>query len=252
MRLPYDKDNMSRTVFDVDKLKLKKNEVARIILIEESADCAYSHFVDEKGYFICVGKLEVLKEQGADADSCLLCKHALQGGPIASARRHFVTQVVRYTTNSRGELLDPISVDVIPWVFGDDKFNDLTLKKQVHGDLRKKDLVIKCTKEAYQQFQIEVAEPIWLKTEAMKNKVIEVFKERKLPDIEKALGRNINTEQMAKLIEDVTATPTKRESSAEAAQAEVVGDVQKEVAGKEGATVDFDGDKELGELLGTL
>ena len=251
MKLPYDKDHVNLSVFDVDKFKLKKNEVARIILIEEMVDCEYTHWVADKGYFICTGKMEILQEHGSDAEGCIFCKHASDGGAIGLARRKFVTQIVQYTTNTRGELLDPISIDVKPWIFGDDKYNDLALKKDVHGDLRKKDLVIKCTKEAYQTFQIEVADAIWLKDENLKTSVVKVFKDKKLQEIEKALGRRLDTEQMLKLVEDATASPTTRETTADAAKQEVIGSLP---AGEQpkGETLDLDSDKELSALLSDL
>lgn len=263
-KIGISKDYMSQSVFDIDKFKLEKNEIARIVLIEDEFDFVYSHWVDDKGYFVCNGNHDCIKENGSDVENCVLCKNALKDSPIKPPRRHFVGEIIRYTTNSRGELLEPLSVDVQPWVFGDDKYNDLALKKDVHGDLRKKDLVIKCTAKNFQRFQIEVAEAVYLKDKETMSQIVSVYKKKKHGDIERLLGRVAENAQMSRIVEDVLGTPTSREDTQKSSATPVGGagpqsNTPKDNGAKTEATPksqdsksDNDVDKELENLLGGL
>ena len=206
-KVNYDKDNMVKSVFDIEKFKLKMNEVARVVLIEQQLDMENRHWVetgqDKGGYYICLGRDDTIRQNGTDPEQCPLCSKASDSGIVSMPRRYFVTQIIKYITNAKGEPVTPLAADVLPWIFSNDKYNDLTMKKDVHGDLRAKDLVIKCTGEQYQKMQIEVAPAIWLKDETTKNNIVAVFKANKLPDVVPLLGRRLSKEELDKLIADL-------------------------------------------------
>ena len=110
-------------------------------------------------------------------------------------------------------MLTPVSFDVNPWVFGDDKFNDLLSKKEQWGDLRKHDLLIECTGEQFQKFRIDILpDAVWLKDANVKAQVAAAYKEAKqmyAKDLRLLLGREItDPERINEVLKDATGTVT--------------------------------------------
>ena len=202
-------DQKSHSIFDTENFKLKKDEKARIVILDEEFDVEFVHWVDDFGYAICAGDYNLLMKEGADSQHCKFCANANPDGAIKSARRKFVTLIVIYRTNSKGQVLTPITVDVNPWVFGDDKFNDLLGKKEAWGDLKDHDLMIECLGEQYQKMRIDVMpEAVWKTDKDTAALVAASFKDAKAmygKDLRMLLGRDISDpDKLAEVIGNAT------------------------------------------------
>lgn len=205
-------DQKSHSIFDTENFKMKTGQKARVLLIDSEFDVEWVHWVDgaEGGKnFICQGDYNVMMKEGTDPH-CKFCQAADVGG-VQKAKRKFVTLLVVYRTNSKGQVLTPVSCDVQPWVFGNDKFNDLYAKKEQWGDLRKHDLGIECLVEQYQRFNMNVLpEAIWLQDDATKALVAATHKEVKGmhgKDIRMLLGRDVtDPEKLTDILNDATGT----------------------------------------------
>ena len=206
-------DQKSHSIFDTENFKLKKDEKARIVILDEEFDVEFVHWVDDFGYAICAGDYNLLLKEGADTQHCKFCANANPDGAIKSARRKFVTLIVIYRTNSKGQVLTPITVDVNPWVFGDDKFNDLLGKKEAWGDLKDHDLMIECLGEQYQKMRIDVMpEAVWKTDKDTAAFVAAAFKDAKSmygKDLRMLLGRDVSDpEKLAEVIGNATGQGT--------------------------------------------
>lgn len=206
-RVGLDANQKSHSIFDTENFKMKTGQKARVLLIEQEFDVEWVHWVDEFGYAICQGAYDTMMKEGTDAH-CKFCQVAEQGG-VKKARRKFVTLLVVYRTNSKGQVLTPITVDVNPWIFGDDKFNDLLSKKEQWGDLRKHDLGIECLGEQYQKMRIDVLpDAVWMQDDTTKEAVATAFKEAKAmyaKDMRMLLGRDVtDPDKLAEILNEAT------------------------------------------------
>jgi hypothetical protein len=200
-------DQKSHSIFDTETFKMKTGQKTRILLLSDEFEVEWVHWVDDFGYAICQGDYKTMMKEGNDAH-CKFCQVADKGG-VKRARRKFVTLLVVYRTNSKGQVLTPVSVDVQPWVFGDDKFNDLLSKKEQWGDLRQHDLGVECLGEQYQKMSIGVLpDAIWLQNDEVKALVATSFKESQAmygKDLRMLLGREItDPEKLAEIINEAT------------------------------------------------
>lgn len=185
------RDSMLPTVFDMDKFKLAKGEIARIVVIETEFEYDWRHFVDKTGYFICLGVETVLKENGSDPN-CPFCRGSLKSAFISPSRRNFATHIVRYSTNSKGDLLKPFSVRIELWQMGDDKYNSLVRKKEEWKDLRQRDIKVTCVGEQYQKMEFDIcAEALWLTNDQVKTYVVQAYKDGRCPDLGPIIGRKV-------------------------------------------------------------
>lgn len=126
--LPYEQQYKTTTVFDMDTLRLKKEEKARIALMDKTAKVQLCHWIrdphagegDRKGrYVVCLGDYATVMQNGADIQRCPACRVAepVQDALVSVARRRFVTHVARYRTNAKGQVLVPISIALQAWIF---------------------------------------------------------------------------------------------------------------------------------------
>lgn len=209
--LPYEDKHRRPSVFDMPRFTMKKDEKARIVLIEPQAEMDITHFVREYGYVVCLGDYEVVMETGEDAERCPFCRVATPGGdaPVTQARRRFATHIIRYATDVKGNLRKPLAWDVLAWIFADDKFGTLVRRAEalkevagVKGDLRRRDLFITCEEEKFQKLDIQTAnEALWLQDKETKNAVAASYKAEKAQDLHILLGREISEEQAAIILE---------------------------------------------------
>jgi hypothetical protein len=198
-------DQKSHSIFDTENFKMKTGQKTRVVILNDEFDVEWVHWVDEFGYAICQGDYNTMMKDGSDPH-CKFCQVADKGG-VKSARRKFAVLLVVYRTNSKGQVLTPVSVDVQPWVFGDDKFNDLYNKKEQWGDLKQHDLSIECLVEQFQRFSMNVLpEAIWLQNDEIKTLVVTSYKESFAmygKDLRRLLGRDItDPEKLAEIIND--------------------------------------------------
>ena len=198
-------DQKSHSIFDTENFKMKTGQKARVVLLNDEFEVEWVHWVDEFGYAICQGDYETMMKDGSDPH-CKFCQVADKGG-VKSARRKFASLLVVYRTNSKGQVLTPVSADVQPWVFGDDKFNDLYNKKEEWGDLKQHDIGIECLGEQYQRFSMNVLpEAVWLQNDETKALVITSYKESLAmygKDLRRLLGRDVtDPEKITEIIND--------------------------------------------------
>lgn len=208
-KIGLSQDQKSHSIFDTENFKLKKDEKARILILEEEFDVEYVHWVEEFGYAICAGDYSTMFKEGADTQHCRFCAASSADGAIKSARRKFVTLIVVYRTNSKGAVLQPVSVDVVPWVFGDDKYNDLLGKKEAWGSMRDHDLMVECSNEQYQKYAINVMpEAVWKSDKEVASVVAAAFKDAKAmysKDLRMLLGRDVSDPaKLAEVISNAT------------------------------------------------
>lgn len=201
-------DQKSRSIFDVDKFAMKSGQKARVLVIEEEFLTEFVHWVDGQGYFICTGDYsKMLHEQYSP--TCKFCEAAQASSAVSQAKRKFVTLLVVYRTNSKGALIEPVSAEVVPWIFGNDKFNDLISKKEQWGDLRKHDLMIECLGEQFQKMRIDILpDAVWQSDATAKAAVATALKEAMQQygkELSRLLGRDINDpERVAEILSDAT------------------------------------------------
>ena len=214
--LDFDSKNKTTSVFDIDQVRLTKDEKARIAILDEKAKMEFAHYImeGERGRsYVCLGDYATVLENQTDPDRCPACRQAEPGRDkaVSMPRRRFVVHVGRYRTNSKGVLVNPISMDLQAWVFGDDKYNKLIDRYEVHGDLRKHDLVLTCTTQQYQNYDIDVHPDL---TAAKDENVKEQYKAlqgRRNADIDRLLGRKIPYERMEALVSEALPTMTEAE-----------------------------------------
>jgi hypothetical protein len=198
-----------RSKFDFPRLKLKANERARVVIIEDPV-MEVSHWISGFGYVCCLGDPRVVLNRQYDP-KCPLCAAA---GPDREAvirlpQRRFAVHVLRYITNRRGDPVEPITVEVLLWIFGEDKFRDLVTAAETYKDLRKFDIVLECTNEDWQRFTIQVIgnEPAkYTQNRDVALRILEQFKTEKLGDVGLMLGRSLEPDAMRDLVDRIQRT----------------------------------------------
>jgi len=198
-------DQKSHSIFDTENFKMKGGQKARVLVLNDEFDVEWVHWVDNFGNVICQGDYKTMMKDGSDPH-CKFCQVADKGG-VKQAKRKFVTLLVVYRTNSKGQVLSPVSCDVQPWIFGNDKFNDLYAKKEEWGDLKQHDLGIECLVEQYQRFSMNVLpDAIWLQNDETKALVVTSYKESMGmygKDLRRLLGRDItDPEKVTEIINE--------------------------------------------------
>lgn len=219
-RIDFEVENKAATVnYDYPKLKLKKGERARILVVE-SPQFEYVHtlrkpqiingvpqyttverkngtsYQSNKMDFVtkalCVGDMETLQEKGSDPRNCPMCALARDFPDYTKPpQRRFAMNVIRYRT--KGGTVDvavPFSVEVLVWSFTDRVFNKLADFKSEWGPLINHDLLLgPCSDEDFQTFDVSVASKAeWQAADDRKKLLAETLKENKIEDLTVAIG----------------------------------------------------------------
>jgi len=234
-RLEFSPDNQKKSDYQYPKLKLKKDERARILLIEPEPWAEYQHTLrmpqikdgkivtredktrngdtyityetDFVGTPICLGDVEKLASDGLDTKNCPVCAEAQkQPDAFQAPKRRFALNIIKYRTKpGTFDLSDVFSVEVIGWSFTELLFNRLVDFQNEWGDMRKHDLLLgPCTIEKFQKFEIGVAAKAeWMLDAERRELVKATYESSKLDD--KALaalcGRPVAKDW---LIKDIT------------------------------------------------
>lgn len=219
-RVEFTEENkVATTNYDYPKLKLKKEERARILLLEAPLR-EYVHTLrapaikDGHGVMetkqkkngepyqvrkldflsrpLCLGDEAILAKDGLDPQHCPMCKLAKENPDMTDApQRRYAMHVIRYAT--KGGTYDPItpfSVQVLVYAFTDKVFNQIADFKNEWGDLRKHDLTLICTNEDFQGYDLSVAaKAAWLESKERQTLVLETFKNNQIPDLSIACGQ---------------------------------------------------------------
>lgn len=213
---------------DFDRLKLKKDEKARVALLERPT-FAFVHTLrapkisngravkvekktrrgetytdwdmDFVGRPLCLGDLGILTDKGVDADNCPACKRSKETDEVAAPERRFAMNVIRY--NMRGDkLVTPFGCSCVVWSFTEGTYNRLVDIAQEHGALVGRDLVLgPCTDEGFQKFEIQAgAQSLW-QNDKVRQTVEETFRENRVAELERACGRKAEAKWMVKDID---------------------------------------------------
>jgi hypothetical protein len=173
---------------DIPKLRLVKDEKARIVLLEDPVTVWYHRlrapkvingvvqkvekesrkggtYSDYEWEFIsaprCLGDSDTLQRDGSDSEHCPMCAAARDGIVDAPKRRHAMT-IVKYGTKKNGDVITPFSASVVAWVFADQQFDRIvSIAEELKSgeDLRRRDLVLgPCSDETFQKFDITASE----------------------------------------------------------------------------------------------
>jgi hypothetical protein len=223
----------SSSIFDMDQLRLEKDERARIAIIDEKAKMELVHWIngDPRGrYYVCLGDYQTVQSQTSDPDRCPACSVAEPGRDtvVSMPRRRFVLNVARYRTNSKGQVLNPLSLALQAWVFSDDKYNKLVDRHQEHGDLRRHDITLTCTAKQYQSYDIDVSPKLLLQEEAGGLEQYKQLRKETNADVSRLLGTTLSYERLEALVSDSTPPMTEAEQAKETAG--IVEDVMAELS----------------------
>ena len=220
-RVEFSEENkISTTNYDFPRLKLKKDERARIMAGLESPIMEYVHTLrapvvengravfetvtkfngtkseEYKMNFIsrplCAGDPAKLANNGSDPINCPVCKLAQEHPDMAKAPEpRYAMHIIRYRTKSGSfDIQTPFSVELLVWSFSPKVFNKIADIKKEFTSLQKNDLTLgPCTSENFQQFEISVgAKSEWTQDEERKKLVAQTFKENQIPDLSVAAG----------------------------------------------------------------
>ena len=207
-------DNKKMSTRDLDRLRLAKDERARVVLLDQKLNMLVRHWVtqgppNESGrasgrYVACKGDYDRFMSEGTDPDNCPACASASPEGVVSMPRRAFAANIARYHTNSQGKVIKPISLAHQVWTFGDDKFNRLVDRSEEHGDLRKIDLIIRCTSETYQNMDIDVGRGAeFMNDESAVNQYKSIVGSRPKA-LEDLLGSDFDVDRLERFIADAT------------------------------------------------
>lgn len=191
-RMQFNSENVKSQHTKLNRLKLDTGERARIVLMEEEPVVEYIHNIQMPevqngnvvmtnytrkdgsvnedysyewvGTQLCLGDFDVVSDAGTDGENCPLCKEAETGDQVQAPRRKFAINILRYATKADSyETRSPFKVEALAWTFSDGMYGTLVELKNEYGDLKKKDLNLKCKVKQFQQYDIQVAaECQWL------------------------------------------------------------------------------------------
>lgn len=205
----WDDDSIKATSGgSISKFRLESQETARIVLIDENAYLAMTHYdKDVRRYVRCIKDI---------APRCPGCEK------LKDPKQRFGANIVRYKTDKKGAVLlakkdDPTSWDfeIQLWTFGPDKFAAVRAIKKEWGDIRQRDLKVLCEKEDFQELIITpLPNALWLASEEVKQRVATEYKAKRY-DVEKLIGRVYTPEEMDLILagKDLPRRPSNSDSS---------------------------------------
>lgn len=222
----------SNEALEFDRLKLKKDERARIALLEKPTfafvhtlrapkisngravkvekktrrgDVYVDYDLDFIGRPLCMGDLGILADKGVDADNCPACKRSLSCDEVTPPDRRFAMNIIRYAMRANGQLVQPFACSCVVWSFTEGIYNRLVDIAQEHGSLVGRDLLLgPCTDEGFQKYEIQAgSQALWQGSEQIKDLVLETFKENRVAELERACGRKAEARWMLKDIDTI-------------------------------------------------
>ena len=227
MKVGFDKGYKGFSIYDVDQFSLDKDQIARICCVDPEIEMSWAHWLNfgendrRSGYYKCHGRYEVIfgtpgsnkPGQGSDPEKCLSCAKQLRNGAVGLVARRFATNIMRYLTDNKGNVRNPLMADCVVWRFGDDKYNRLVDIKEQYGDkdhgIRILDMVVKCTVKQYQRFDIDpLRECLWRTNgDVYAKQFMDTWKQNRQPTLEDLLGIMTDAANLEKLISEAMGTP---------------------------------------------
>ena len=154
---------------------------------------------------LCAGDYGIIADSAADPANCPICKRASQTDEVGDPERRFAVNVVRYTMNREfTKPISPFACQIIVWPFTDKTYNTLTDIKEESGNLKGRDLLLKCTNEPYQNYDIQAGSTnLWQSSDAIKETVVATYQGNRVADLERACGRKAETRWMMKDLDTI-------------------------------------------------
>lgn len=207
---------------DFDRLKLKLNEKARIVLLEKPTyswvhtlrapkivngqavmeekkrgqETIMTHALDFIGRPLCFGDDGVLHDDALDPKNCPICKRAKESDEVSAPERRFAVNVIRYGLQRDGiTVSDPFTCSCVVWSFPESTYNKLYGIAQEYknrGGLIGLDLILgPCqSPEAFQKFDIMAgSEVVWKLDDSITQTVMKTYQNNKVDNLEGACGR---------------------------------------------------------------
>lgn len=206
---------------DFDRLKLKVNEKARIVLLEKptyawvhtlrapkivdgqpvmvkkkrGGEEILDYDLDFIGRPLCLGDEGVLSDDAIDPNNCPVCKRAKDSDEVSPPDRRFAVNVIRYGLQRDGALADPFTCSCLVWSFTEGVYNKLYGIAQEYknrGGLIGLDLILgPCqVPEAFQKFDIMAgSESAWKLDEKFTEITVKTYQNNKVETLEAACGR---------------------------------------------------------------
>lgn len=185
---------------DVRRIKMKKGEVMRIVILEEAAIMRLRHFMQGKGYTRCLAYRGwcpgcVASEKNSP--------HKLEG--LKKATEVFGLNVFKYETEKTDA--DPAALkdgkvkgDIFLFNFGSEKFTAIRSLKKMYGHITYIDLQVTCTDGDFQKMAITAyPEPSWYASlEKVKAYIDKKYEQQKYP-VEKLLCKEVSPKKMIEL-----------------------------------------------------
>ncbi len=222
----------SNEALEFDRLKLKKEEKARIALLERptfayvhtlrapkisngqavkvekktrKGDTYVDYDMDFVGRPLCLGDLGILADKGVDPDNCPACKRSTGTDEITPPDRRFAMNVIRYAMRANGQLVQPFACSCVVWSFTEGVYNRLVDIAQEHGALVGRDLLLgPCTDEGFQKYEIQAgSQALWQQSEQLTKLVRETFEQNRVAELERACGRKAEARWMLKDIDSI-------------------------------------------------
>lgn len=236
-QISFETKNRIQTAATFPKLKLAKNERARVAIIENpqfgwvhnlntpkvvDGQIQYktverkdgtSHEVPVMqwvGTHRCKGEDEIItgEGRGLDVKHCTLCA-ATKESPsrFEAPKRRFALHVVKYNTKpGTYDLVDgPYSVNIFVWAFSEFLYDKLIGINSVVGSLQNHDLLLgPCTDANFQKFDVNYAlDAAWQMSDDYKKITVETLKANRADDLMAYVARDSEQKWIDRDIETV-------------------------------------------------
>ena len=215
-------EHVAQQFAQFERLKLEKQETARICILEPSPVFEWTHTLrkpkvaagqivtemvpkndgsqeqrvkyDFLSRVVCKGRQDVMKDVGFDPEHCAVCA-AYQEFPswFEAPSRRFALNVFQYDTTSTGDMKSRFHGTMKVWAFTDNVYGKLVKIASEGTDLRQIDLILgPCTVALYQQFDIMPSTKAeWSRSEDTKRTTKEILQSKYSEEVlSSACGRD--------------------------------------------------------------
>lgn len=238
-KIGFDPQFKRQSFFDYPKLKLDRNDKARVTIVDAEPVAEFVHslrkveLIDGRptmktesygrdgeksrdvpeteflGKYLCLGDDDVLNDRGSDPQNCPACAASIRfASALDAPRRRIVFHVLRYATKTGSfEVAQPFQANLLAWEMPDTRFATLIDIASEHGDIRQIDLCLgPCTKPAWQTYDISPGAGRTLDNQDNRQRAMEIIKENRADDLTPLLGRKASPEVLQGLVDDIVQT----------------------------------------------